>query len=225
MVNMTGSSEDGREGRRQVVDKKKQIRLFDKQAARYGRRQEGQLLRSWRRDLLRHANGNVLELAVGAGTNFPYYPAGAKVTATDFSPEMLKRARTAAAGCRLDAEFVGADIEEMEFPNGSFDTIVSTLSFCSYEDPLRVMNKIRRWCKPEGTVLLLEHGISSNVAVAAALRLLDPLLYRTIGCHHTRNIPELVRQSGLSITRAESRLFKTVHLIWAKPGSSARGDA
>lgn len=207
------------------MDKRKQIRLFDRQAARYGRRQEGQLLRNWRRDLLRHAKGEVLELAVGAGANFGYYPAGVKVTATDFSPEMLKRAREAAAGCRLDAEFVGADIEELEFPDRSFDTIVSTLSFCSYENPLRVMNKIGRWCKPDGTVLLMEHGISPNVAVAVVLRLLDPLLYRTIGCHHTRNIPELVRQSGLSITQAESHLFKTVHLIRAKPGSLGRGDA
>lgn len=201
------------------MDKTKQIRLFDRQAAKYRRRKEGQTLRSWRRELLRHANGEVLELAVGAGANFPYYPPGVKVTATDFSPEMLKKAQEAAAECHLNADFILTDIEGLKFPDNSFDTIVSTLSFCSYENPLRVMNKLRRWCKPEGTVLLLEHGISSNAVVSSVQRMLDPLLFRAIGCHHTRNMPDLVRQSGMLITRTESHLFNAVHLLWAKPGT------
>ncbi|TVY03064.1 class I SAM-dependent methyltransferase [Cohnella terricola] len=202
------------------MDKAKQIRLFDRQAAQYGRRKEGQTLRRWRRDLLNHANGEVLELAVGAGANFPYYPGGVKVTAADFSSEMLSKAREVAAGCRLDADFILTDIEGLEFPDRSFDTIVSTLSFCSYENPLRVMKKLRRWCKPEGSILLMEHGISSNAIVSTVQRMLDPLLFRAIGCHHTRNIPELVRQSGMVITRSESHMFKMVHLLWAKPGTS-----
>ncbi|CAH0121898.1 2-methoxy-6-polyprenyl-1,4-benzoquinol methylase, mitochondrial [Paenibacillus sp. CECT 9249] len=200
------------------MDKTKQIRLFDRQAAQYSSRKEGQTLRRWRRNLLSHANGEVLELAVGAGANFPYYPPGVKVTATDFSREMLKKAREAAVRCRLDADFILTDIEELEFPDHSFDTIVSTLSFCSYGNPLRVLNKLRRWCKPEGIILLLEHGISSNAVVATVQRMLDPLLFRAIGCHHTRNMPDLVRQSGMLITRAESHLLKSVHLLWAKPG-------
>jgi len=201
------------------MDKTKQIRLFDKQAAQYGRRKEGEKLRRWRRELLGHSNGEVLELAVGTGANFPYYPVGVKLTATDFNREMLSKAREVAAGCRLDADFILADIEGLEFPDHTFDTIVSTLSFCSYEDPLRVMKKLRRWCKPEGSVLLMEHGISSNAIVSSVQRMLDPLLFRAIGCHHTRNIPDLVRQSGMMVTRTESHLFKTVHLLWAKPGT------
>jgi len=204
------------------MDKTKQIRLFDRQAAQYGKRKESQTLRRWRRELLRDVNGEVLELAVGAGANFPHYPRGVKLTATDFSPEMLKKAREAAAWNRLDVDFILSDIEELEFPDHSFDTVVSTLSFCSYENPLNVMNKLRRWCKPDGVVLLMEHGISSNVLVSAAQRILDPLLFRTIGCHHTRDIPALVRQSGMSITRAESYLFKMVQLLWVKPGTSAQ---
>jgi ubiquinone/menaquinone biosynthesis C-methylase UbiE len=201
-----------------AMDKTKQIRLFDRQAAQYGRRKEGQAIQRWRRNLLRHASGNVLELAVGAGTNFPYYPPGVKVTAADFSPEMLKQARKTAAECRLDAEFIQADIEELDFPDHAFDTIVSTLSFCSYDNPLGVMSKIRRWCKPEGTILLMEHGISSNAAVAALQKMLDPLLYRMVGCHHTRDVPALVRQSGMVIMREESHFLHMVHLLWVKPG-------
>ncbi|WP_372631013.1 class I SAM-dependent methyltransferase [Cohnella sp.] len=201
------------------MDKERQIRLFDRQAAQYGRKQESAAMRRWRSELLREARGSVLELAVGAGANFRYYPAGVRVTATDFSPKMLDKAREAAQECRLDAEFMLADIDRLEFPEHSFDTIVSTLSFCSYENPLGVMKKLRLWCKPDGTILLMEHGISSHTLVAAAQRLLNPLLYRTIGCHHTRDIPGLLARAGIRIVNKESHMLKMVHLLRARPGT------
>ncbi len=201
------------------MDKTRQIRLFDRQAAQYGRRQESAAMRRWRSELLREARGSVLELAVGAGANFRYYPAGVRVTATDFSPNMLGKAREAAQACRLDAEFMQADIDGLEFPEHSFDTIVSTLSFCSYENPLGVMKKIGRWCKPDGAILLMEHGISSHALVAAAQRLLNPILFRAIGCHHTRDIPAMIAQAGIRIVSKESHMLKMVHLLRAKPGT------
>lgn len=199
------------------MNKEKQIRIFDRQAAQYGRKQESKKMREWRQKLLQHASGQVLELAVGAGANFPYYPKGVKVTATDFSAEMLKKATMAAQHNRIDAQLVLSDIDELEFPDHSFDTIVSTLSFCSYKDPLKVLGKLREWCKPEGQILLMEHGISSNLAFSAAQKVLDPLLYRVIGCHHNRNIIELLNQSGLQVTNVERYWAGIVNLIRAKP--------
>ena len=38
-------------------------------------------------------SSDILEIAVGTGKNFAYYPAGAEITAIDFSPKMLKRAK------------------------------------------------------------------------------------------------------------------------------------
>lgn len=201
------------------MDKTKQVRLFDKQAGQYSRKNEGMMLRQWRQELLRHAKGEVLELAVGAGANFPYYPAGVKVTATDFSSEMLKKAQRAAAEHDLDTQFMLADIDKLEFPEHSFDTIVSSLSFCSYEQPLHVMQKLKRWCKPDGSILMIEHGISSYAVVSVIQRMLDPLLFRFIGCHHTRNIPELIRQSGMRITHEESQMLNMVHLLHVKPST------
>ncbi|MFC4598230.1 class I SAM-dependent methyltransferase [Cohnella hongkongensis] len=201
------------------MDKARQVRLFDRQAAKYGRRRENATMQSWRSELLSGARGQVLELAVGAGANFRYYPAGVRVIATDFSPRMLTLAREAAKACRMEAEFLLSDIERLEFPDHSFDTIVSTLSFCSYEDPIGVLRKLRRWCKPDGALLFLEHGISRHAIVAAAQRLLNPLLYRTIGCHHTRDIPAMIAEAGIRIESKESHMLKMVHLLRATPGS------
>ncbi|MEF2245221.1 class I SAM-dependent methyltransferase [Paenibacillus sp. IITD108] len=199
------------------MDKQKLIRIFDKQATLYENKKDGPAQKRWRQQLLSHAKGQVLELAVGAGANFPFYPPKVKITATDFSEAMLDKAKKAARLHRIDGHFICSDIENMNFPDHSFDTIVSTLSFCSYDNPLLVLNKINRWCKPGGTLLFMEHGISSNVAVSAVQKTLNPLLYRFYGCHHTRNIMKLVRESGIAIDKTESYWFNMVHLIWAKP--------
>ena len=42
-------------------------------------------VRRLRRSLLERASGRVLEVAVGTGKNFPYYPPGCRITATDLS--------------------------------------------------------------------------------------------------------------------------------------------
>ncbi len=198
---------------------KRQIRsLFDRQASYYARRIHGPRQQHWRRSILELASGEVLELAVGAGANFPYYPRGVKVTGVDISKSMLDAARQGAARHGIDFEWKCADLEDLNFPDQSFDTIVSTLSLCCYENPSLMLHKMNRWGRPDGRILLIEHGISSNVAVSAMLKMLDPLLYRAYGCHHTRDILGLIRQSPIRIASVESYWLNTVHLIVASPG-------
>ncbi|MNC18968.1 Demethylmenaquinone methyltransferase [compost metagenome] len=199
------------------MEKQKLIRIFDKQAARYDSQREDARQTRWRRQLISHTKGEVLELAVGAGANFPYYPPGIQLTAADFSAAMLAKARRSAEQYQINSTFIHSDIEELSFPDHSFDTIVSTLSFCSYARPLPVLEHLSRWCRPGGQILLMEHGISESPALALGLRALNPLLYRIYGCHHTRDILGLVRESGLTINKLESHWRGMVHLIWASP--------
>lgn len=206
------------------MDRQKLIRIFDKQATDYDRKREDPKQQRWRRNLIGQAQGDVLELAVGAGANFPFYPREVRITAADFSSAMLEKARRAAGHHHVNADFICTDIEEMSFPGQSFDTIVSTLSCCSYKNPLGVLKKINRWCKPDGTILLMEHGISSNFMVSALQRALNPLLFRVYGCHHTRDIIGLVRESGMQISRVESYSLNMIHLIWARPQQQLRTD-
>ena len=202
------------------MEKQKLVKIFDKQANQYERRRKNASDQRWRQPLLKDAAGEVLELAVGAGANFPFYPPGVKITAADFSEAMLEKAKQAAAFLQLPADFICSDIEELHFPNDSFDTIVSTLSLCSYDDPLLVLQKINRWCKPDGKILLMEHGISTNLLVSALQKTLDPLLYRYSGCHHTRDMIKLVQDAGLKIEKTEGYWINMVHLIWARPQKS-----
>ncbi|WP_042463124.1 class I SAM-dependent methyltransferase [Neobacillus dielmonensis] len=199
------------------MDKSKQAKLFDKQASLYERRRKDQSDKQWRQRLLGDAKGNVLELAVGAGANFSFYRTGVNVTAVDISEKMIEKARFAAVSQDIEAHFICGDIEELDFPESLFDTVVSTLSLCSYEDPLMVLRKINHWCKQDGQILLMEHGISSNPIVSSIQKTIDPLFYRYSGCHQTRNIIKLVQQAGLNIEQLESHWINMVHLIWTRP--------
>jgi ubiquinone/menaquinone biosynthesis C-methylase UbiE len=198
------------------MDWKHRERLFDKQAGLYELRRKRLTQKAWRENLLRHARGKVLEVAVGAGNNFPFYPEGVEVTAVDLSSAMLSKAREAAKECGVKARFIHSDVESLEFSPDSFDTIVSTLSLCSYDDPDTVLDQFSRWCKHDGQILLMEHGISPVRPLAWLQEKLDPFLLRTFGCHHNRDILSLVR-SRFSVTHHETRLLGMIHLIRARP--------
>lgn len=191
--------------------------VFDKQARTYAVKREAAILIDWRRRLLEAAEGQVLELAVGAGANFPYYPPRVRVTAVDFSGGMLEQARRAAARCRLEVQFVCGDIEKLLLPEQGFDTVISTLSLCAYEHPLAVLQQMRRWCRPTGRILLLEHGKSTNRMLSLLQKAADPLLYRMAGCHHTRDIAALVQEAGLRVEGMERCWLGMGSLIWARP--------
>nr|WP_306306063.1 methyltransferase domain-containing protein [Methylomonas koyamae] len=55
---------------------------------------EGLLFRRLRKKLWSQASGgHILEVGVGTGKNFAFYPDGARITGIDFSPKMLEQAQ------------------------------------------------------------------------------------------------------------------------------------
>lgn len=170
-----------------------------------------------RRELLQKASGNVLEVAVGTGKNLPHYPGGCNVTAIDLSPEMLNVARKRADRLGLDATFYVMDAEALDFPDGSFDTVVSTLSTCTFPDPIKALQEMARVCRPGGKVLLLEHGRSSHVRLARFQDRRAEGFAKPLGCHWNREPLELVRHAGLSPVTARRTFFGVLHTVEAIP--------
>lgn len=197
----------------------KQIKKFDKQANTYDKRRKKYELGQFRNRLLSAANGYVLELGVGAGGNLPFYQPDIQLTAVDFSPAMIEKARSAnEQQYGLHAQFIVGDVDTLTLPEQSFDTIVSTLSLCAYQNPESVLEKLNKWCKPGGQILLMEHGKSvSNRFVALLQNVIDPLYYRFIGCHHNRDIIGLIESSPLQIDKVEHYMIGMMHLIWCRP--------
>lgn len=199
------------------MEKQKLIRKFDKQSAMYEQNTRKRMLGEWRKKLLQGVSGNVLEIAVGAGANFPFYDMDhMRLTAVDFSPVMLQRARRIAEELHIEVDLAESDIETLDFPPDSFDCIVSTLSLCGYDDPAKVLRKMRKWSKPDGRIYLMEHGLGNNPFLKSAQRLVNPVARRMSGCHWNRDIERLVLDSGLRVERMERYWGGMIHLIWAR---------
>jgi ubiquinone/menaquinone biosynthesis C-methylase UbiE len=170
----------------------------------------------WRRTLWAAVSGpRVLEVGVGTGKNFPYYPPTADVTAIDLSPRMLERAQRKAAreGRRVDLRVM--DVQHLDFPDATFDTAVATFVFCSVPDPIQGLRELKRVTKPEGKILLLEHVRPPGRAGRIA-DWIDPLVSSLMGAHVNRQTVENVEAAGLAIERVDSLWKDIVKLIVAR---------
>jgi ubiquinone/menaquinone biosynthesis C-methylase UbiE len=158
-----------------------------------------------RRGLLADARGKTLELGAGTGLNFPHYPCHVEhVTAVDINDAMPRRATRRREEACVDIAHVTLDGARLPMPDGSFDTVVSAWTLCSVADVASALREVRRVLKPEGRFLFLEHGLSVDPAVRRWQRWLNRL-NRIVGdgCTLDRDIPALIRESGLSIERLE----------------------
>jgi ubiquinone/menaquinone biosynthesis C-methylase UbiE len=148
--------------------------------------------------------GRVLEVGVGTGTNFSYHPDWVQVVGVDLSDQMLTRARQKAEKMRYAIELHKMDVQQLEFPDHSFDAAVATFVFCSVPHPIRALRELTRVVKPGGQILLLEHvRIDHPIIIGKLMDLLDPLVVRLMGSHINRRIVELVQQAGLKLERVE----------------------
>ena len=199
---------------------RKLAKKFNRQARMYEKQRKNQTLKKWRQQLIRHAHGNVLELAVGAGANFPYYQKDVQVTGIDISPKMIEKAKEGASFYHIDANFLVGNVEKATFENEQFDTVVSTLSFCGYDDPLQMLALANQWCKPGGTILLMEHGISRNRLLSLLQNMINPVAKWIVGCHQNRPIMNLIEQSPLKIIHHETHVQGILQIVRAKATST-----
>jgi len=103
--------------------------------------------------------GRVLEVGVGTGLTLPLYRADSKVVGIDLSPEMLARARRRvdALGLAQVEALLEMDGQRMQFPDGSFDTVLALHVLSVAPEPARLMQEMQRVCAPGGEILILSH--------------------------------------------------------------------
>lgn len=159
--------------------------------------------RKRRRRIIERAQGRVLEVGVGTGRNFAFYPEGVRLTALDISPRMLRRAQRRARALHPLVSFVHASAEALPFRDGSFDTVTATCVFCSVEDPVRGLHEVRRVVRPDGKVLLLEHVRPTNPLAGKLFDWLSPITRRLIGPEINRRTEQNIETASLNIARVK----------------------
>jgi ubiquinone/menaquinone biosynthesis C-methylase UbiE len=164
-----------------------------------------------------HRGGKVLEVAAGTGKNFCYYPKTCQITAVDLSPAMLEIARKRADSLDLNITFLVTDAETLDFPGQSFDMVVSSLTLCTFPDPVAALREMARVCRADGRILLLEHGRSDREWLGLWQDRRADRHAEGLGCHWDREPLDLVRQAGLTLISARRTFFGIFHEIEAMP--------
>ena len=98
----------------------------------------------------------VLDVAAGTGNaSIPAARAGADVTASDLTPELLEAGRRRAEAEGLELEWVQGDAEHLPFADESFDVVMSSIGAMFAPHHQDVADELARVCRPGGTVGLL----------------------------------------------------------------------
>ena len=116
---------------------------------------------------LKEVRGDVLEIGIGAGENFPYYPQGTSIIAVDLNPyvEKLLRGNLGKTGDRVHLKkFLVASAEDMNCTSGEFGVednsvaaAVCTFLLCSLTDDqtTKTLQEVKRVLKPVSIICSL----------------------------------------------------------------------
>ena len=171
-----------------------------------------------RKQLMSNARGKILDVACGTGLNFPLFGPGSDITGIDFSPGMLEIARQKASQLGLNINLAVMDVENLEFADNSFDTVVSTLSTCTFPNPIVALQEMGRVSCSGGRILLLEHGHSSSPWIAGFQdRHVFQHYQENAGCRWNQDPLELVQAAGLKILRSKRAVLGVFYVIEAAP--------
>jgi len=171
----------------------------------------------WRKEALSGLRGMVLEVGVGTGKNLKYYPEDCSVIGIDNSEGMLEKAREKAEGMK-NVTLLLMDAEHLEFPDNSFDYVITTFVLCSIPDPVKALKEMRRVLKPDGEMINIEHMRSSIRWIAASEDFINRFSVDLAGFNVNRKTVENVGKAGFTIKDVKNLAFRDVfRKIRSKP--------
>jgi len=135
----------------------------------------------------------VLDVAAGNGNaSLAAARRWCDVTATDYVPSLLDRARARAAAEGLRVSFREADAEALPFADASFDVVVSTFGVMFTPDQEKAASELVRVCRPGGKIGLANWTPDGFIGQ----------LFKTIGSH----VPPAPGARSPSLWGAKERL-------------------
>jgi len=171
-----------------------------------------------RKQLMSRAHGRILDVACGTGLNFPFFPSTSEISAIDLSQRMLDVAQQKATKLNLSLHTQVMDAQKLDFADGSFDAVTSTLSTCTFPDPIQALSEMQRVCRIGGSILLLEHGHSTIPWLAKHQdRHVYPHYQQNAGCRWNQDPLDLIQSAGLRIESSKRFGLGMFHAIVATP--------
>jgi len=166
-------------------------------------------LSRWRIEAINELQGKVLEVGVGTGKNLEYYPDDLNVTGIDFSSKMLDKARKKANSLNKNITLIEMDAQNMTFNDNTFDSVYTSCVFCSVPDPIKGLKEIRRVCKNNGKIIMIEHVRSEKKIIGTLMDIFNPIIVNTYGANINRKTVESIKDIGFTDINVEN-LWKDI---------------
>jgi ubiquinone/menaquinone biosynthesis C-methylase UbiE len=163
-------------------------------------------IRKVRQQIIPLAQGNVLEIGVGSGANFPHYDATRvnKLYALEPNLGMIRLAERQQRKTKLNVEYLELPGERIPLEDETIDTVVSTFTLCTIPDIAAAIRGITRVLRPDGQLIFFELGLSPDLSVQHRQHQLEPICHWLFqGLYLTRDIPSLIVEGGFQIKRME----------------------
>jgi SAM-dependent methyltransferase len=161
---------------------------------------EAMALRRRRRTIIPRARGAVLEVGAGTGANLRYYrwERVSGLDLVDIAPGGALMRTRAISGVPVRTR--EADAQSLPFPDRSFDTVVSTLVFCSVPDQARGLSEVRRVLRDGGIFVFMEHVRPDGRRSGRLMDVLNPFWLSLNGqCNLNRDTLAAIRNAGFCV--------------------------
>ncbi|MCC7340290.1 MAG: class I SAM-dependent methyltransferase [Bryobacterales bacterium] len=144
--------------------------------------------------------GDVVEIGAGAGPNIRFLKTLRSYRAIEPNPYMHPHLLRDLAARRVQSSLIpdAAEGALARIPEGSVDTVISTLVLCSVNDPKALVALVKRVLRPGGRLLLLEHvGAQPGSTLCACQHCLTPVFrFLGDGCRPNRNTRVTIESGG-----------------------------
>ena len=168
---------------------------------------------------------NVIEIGVGTGVSLVHYPPETRICGIDISREMLSEAEKRVKKCRLNN--VGLEVmdaEAMRFADNTFDKAACMHVVSVAPNPKRLMDEVKRVCKPDADIFIVNHFSNGNRLIAGAEKLLSPLS-KLLGFRPRFPMQDFITSCGLDVRDTSPiNLFGYWTMIHAKNNKAAASE-
>lgn len=189
-----------------------------------------------RRRVAKHIKGDALEISCGTGRNLGWINPRkvSSLTLVDPSVPMLEVAQSKFEGtyskkfANRPVQFVAGRAEDLELLTKNsgqrFDTVYETFGLCSHEDPAKALAEMAAMAKPNGRIVLLEHGRGTFESMNQRMDKRAENRAKEWGCRWNLDIRSIVENSpNVEVLERGNYHFGTIYFYVLRPKARSEG--
>lgn len=154
----------------------------------------------------------ILILGSGPGSDLPYLPAGASITAVDAAPAMVRRTEERAEALGMDVDARVGDAQALPFDDDAFDVVLLHLILSVVPDPKAVAAETSRILTPGGRASIYDKFVAEGTKPSLLRRALNPVA-RFLFSDLTRRLDPLLSEVGLEVEEPRGSALRGLYTV------------